>query len=361
MLKRLFSADDTIAHADLDKVEALLSQPSDGARARLVIDHLRAQLPGDIRGYVVSGASMDEFRFMAVAGYAGELAELKPAHGPWRDAGPRFVTNLIQELFTPNSRELRSAYGDLGLREPRATMVAPVGTSDDKLGAMILHKHEGAPFTGAELKLLTRWGRVLGGLLRRDQELRRSKRSLAEFARAFTETMEASDFSQLGHGQRVTAYAMALGSTLGMSRREMQDLYFAAMLHDIGKLGSDTFEENSEHPQRGANLVASSVLLAPAAQAIRCHHERWDGTGFPDGVSGQAIPVLARIVAVADQFDMLSSERGQALPLREVEKILEARAGHDLDPELVGPFINVLRRGKSTADLARLDENDLPF
>ena len=135
------------------------------------------------------------------------------------------------------------------------------------------------------------------------------------------------------------------------------------MLHDIGKLGAglDLSIEDIEHPQRGANMVASAGVLRNAAEGIRAHHENWDGSSFPSALRKEAIPLLGRIVAVADTFDVLSSERGQAMPLREVEKALEARSGRELDPSLVHLFINILRQGKSTSDLARLEESDLPF
>ena len=135
------------------------------------------------------------------------------------------------------------------------------------------------------------------------------------------------------------------------------------MLHDVGKLGSglELSVEDSQHPQRGANLVASSPLLAAATTGIRSHHENWDGTGFPDGLRKEEILILGRIVAVADTFDLLSSERGQALSPREVEQGLELRSGRELDPELVSLFVNILRQGKSTGELGRLDKQDLPF
>lgn len=108
-------------------------------------------------------------------------------------------------------------------------------------------------------------------------------------------------------------------------------------------------------------MVASAAMLEEAAEGIRHHHESWDGSGFPAGLRKDAIPLLARIVAVADTFDVLSSERGQALPLREVEKQLEARSGKELDPSLVSLFGNILRQGRDTTELARLQETDLPF
>ncbi|HZJ09217.1 MAG TPA: HD domain-containing phosphohydrolase, partial [Trueperaceae bacterium] len=177
------------------------------------------------------------------------------------------------------------------------------------------------------------------------------------------QAFEAQDFAQLGHAERVTAYALALGRSLEVSQQQLVDLYFAAMLHDIGKLGTglDLGIEDLDHPQRGANMVASAALLGNAAEAIRHHHENWDGSGFPSALRKEAIPLLARIVAVADTFDTLSSERGQAMPLREVEKALDTRAGSELDPTLVSRFGNILRQGRDTKELGRLQDSDLPF
>jgi putative two-component system response regulator len=108
-------------------------------------------------------------------------------------------------------------------------------------------------------------------------------------------------------------------------------------------------------------MVASAELLQASAAAIRHHHENWDGSGFPSGLRKEAIPLLARIVAVADVFDVLSSERGQAMPLRDVEKALESRSGTELDPSLVSLFGNILRQGRNTKELGRLQDSDLPF
>jgi HD-GYP domain-containing protein (c-di-GMP phosphodiesterase class II) len=253
---------------------------------------------------------------------------------------------------------LRSRLGELGLREPQASLVVPLGGEG---GTLVLHRHEAGVFDKRELSLAARWGRLLGQALQRQRALERSQQRLVEITRAFVEAHEAQDFAQLGHARRVTAYALALGRVVGLGAAQLQD-YFAAMLHDIGKLGAGDFSDDDEqHPQRGANLVASSPALEPAVAAIRAHHERWDGSGFPDGLMGTAIPLLARIVAVADCYDALSSERGQALPLREAEKKLAARAQRDLNPELVLLFVNILRRGKATVDLAELDGELLPF
>lgn len=364
MLRRwLGGSEPAAAPADpLPVVEKLLAARSAHELAQLGLKQAVLAVGGDTRGYVVLGNDQHGYHFAAVHGYDPLLLNLKASHGPWREPGPRLIANLIQELFTPNAKALRDQFGELGLREARSSLVAPLADQDTTHGALVLHRHDTVPLADEALKRAVQWGRLIGHALGLLLEAQLARRSLVEFTRAFVQAGEAHDFSQLGHAERVTAYALAIGRTLGLSRSQLADLYFAAMLHDIGKLGSaDLAFEDTEHPARGANLVASSPLLAPAAEGIRSHHERWDGTGFPDGLQGEAIPLLARIVAVADSFDLLSSERGQALPLRDVEKALDRRAGYELDPKLVTVLLNLLRKGKSTAELARLGPDDPPF
>jgi hypothetical protein len=361
MLRRFFANGQDSSLPGVTVITELLAAGSDGERGKLVLKYLGAELPGDVRGYLVLGRELGAFHFVAVCGYGRELLELTPEHGPWRDPGPRLVGNLSQELFIPNGKELRSQLTDVGLHEARSTLVVPVGGQEGG-GALVLHQHGGELFGEEALKLSAQWGSVLGEVIGLQGALQRTRRSLVEFTHAFVEAMEAQDFSQLGHARRVTSYALSLGRRLEPPPHS-SDLYFAAMLHDIGKLGTgaDLSLEDDAHPLRGANLVASSPLLAGAGEGIRSHHEHWDGGGFPRGLAGEDIPLLGRIIAVADAFDLLSSERGQALPMREVEKALEAKAGRELDPRLVTTFINILRQGKSTAQLGALGESDLPF
>lgn len=368
MLKRLFgggSAPAADAPDQLQLVEKLLRLKSAAARSQFVLSQLVAAHPGDVRGFVVRREDADTGEAVAVEaveGYPEELLALRLEHGPWRDGRARVMPNLIAELFTPNRQEQRAKLGELGLREANSALFAPVGSDPPSYGALVLTRHDGEAFGAPALALAQRWGDILGRVQASQLELERTRKSLFEFTRAFMEAAEAEEFSQLGHANRVTAYAMAIGRALGLKRKQLADLYFAAMLHDVGKLGLAASErEDESHPLRGANLVASSALLGEACDGIRSHHERWDGQGYPIGLRKEEIPLLGRIVAVADQFDLLSSERGRALSLREVEKELERRSGKELDPELVRLFVNVLRQGRSTQELTRLELQELPF
>ncbi len=366
MLRRFFGgAEPPVAEAPdyLQLLEKLLNLKTFNERSHFVLRHLATTLPGDVRGFVVRKQSGESVLFEAVEGYPAALLELQLEHGPWRNLRPRLIINLVAELFTPNRQDQRQQLGELGLREAKASLIAPVESDEVSYGALLLLRHSDEVFSEDELRLAKRWGNILGNVQGTRLELSRARRSLVEFTRAFMEAVEAHDFTQLGHASRVTAYALSIGRNLGFNRKQLADLYFAAMLHDVGKLGSDLdfAVEDESHPLRGANLVASSPLLAEASEGIRSHHEHWNGSGFPVGLRKDEIPILGRIVAAADSFDLLSSERGQALPEREVEKELEARSGVQLDPDIVNLFINILRQGRTTQDLARIDEQDLPF
>lgn len=336
-------------------------RPAD--RSGEVLRTLAAELGHDVKGYVVKGNEEDGYAFDAQLGYNDALLSLSPENGPWRVPGPRVVGNVMAELFTSNEPPMRTSLGNLGMREATTALVVPVKGRFEVYGTLILQRHGGPDFNEDDLKLASQWASVLGEVQSTGYELRLAKLSLVEFTRAFVQGFEAHDFTQLGHAERVTSYSLALGRALEFSNPRLGDLYFAAMLHDIGKLGAgiDLSIEDLEHPQRGANMVSGSELLLPAAEGIRHHHEAWDGSGFPDGLRKEAIPLLARVIAVADTFDLLSSERGRALPIREVEKALEEASGQTLDPALVALFINILRQGKSTQELAHLKDSDLPF
>jgi len=364
VFRRIFANDTTTrAPEAIATCEGLLRARNAKERSTEALRALVGYLAGDVRGYVVAESAEQGYAFEAQLGYDDALLRLPAVNGPWRSVGPRLVPNLVAELFTSNEAGVRSDYGNLGLREATSALVVPVAGRYERHGALVLHRHGQPAFTDDDVKLATRWGAVLGEAHDRATELRLAKLSLVQFTRAFAQAFEAVDFAQLGHAERVTAYALALGRAMGASRAQLADLYFAAMLHDIGKLGNglDQKIEDLEHPQRGANMVAASDLLAPAAEGIRHHHEAWDGSGFPDGLRKEDIPLLARIVAVADSFDLLSSERGEALPMRDVEKALDAKAGRTLDPAVVALLMNVLRQGRSTQELSQLSDGDLPF
>jgi HD-GYP domain-containing protein (c-di-GMP phosphodiesterase class II) len=171
--------------------------------------------------------------------------------------------------------------------------------------------------------------------------------------------LDARDASTVGHAERVGGWCVRLGVALGRPAAEVQTLGHAGWLHDIGalavpesvlfswrRLTPEEWAQVRRHPLVGAQILAPFDFLAPAAPAIRHHHERWDGSGYPDGLAGEAIPFGARVVAVADVFDALTSPRPYrgAYPLDAALAELDLEAGRTLDPALVAALVELVRR-----------------
>ena len=162
--------------------------------------------------------------------------------------------------------------------------------------------------------------------------------------------IEAKDHTTGDHLQRVRIYAMELAKDLGVSPAETDALRAAAVLHDIGKLAvpehiiskpgkltPEEFDKMKIHPVVGAEILDQVKFPYPVSPIVRSHHEKWDGTGYPDGLSGEAIPIGSRILAAVDCLDALASDRQyrKALPLDEAMKKVEADAGKHFDPRVV--------------------------
>ena len=154
--------------------------------------------------------------------------------------------------------------------------------------------------------------------------------------------MDAHVPVKTGHALRVARYANLVGRGLGLAEPELKPLYFAALLHDIGLLKLDpTVEwtrENIElHPMLGWEMVKDIIFWKDIAPLIRHHHERWDGRGYPDRLEGPAIPLGARIIAVCDALDIITSPSSYKtpLPFEVALRELEAHSGTQFDPEIV--------------------------
>ncbi len=184
----------------------------------------------------------------------------------------------------------------------------------------------------------------------RSQELARSYRSTV---RALANAVEQRDADTAKHAERAAAYGIEIAQALGVPGPNDPALEFGFLLHDIGKMaipdailnkpGTLTDEERAlmrRHPEIGAEIVGEVEFLTPAAELIRSSHERWDGSGYPAGLAGEEIPLPARIFAVADVLDALSTDRPYrpASELREVREMINRGAGTHFDPAVVRAF-----------------------
>ncbi|MBP9086355.1 MAG: HD domain-containing protein [Kofleriaceae bacterium] len=240
----------------------------------------------------------------------------------------------------------------------RSRLIALVGEGI-KLLTLVEQQRELVRKITAEHQKLQRRETLLDVVVReRTKELEESYLQLKAANRqalfGLAEAIEAKDPYTKGHCGRVAGYALVLAQAAGYPADGLETLEFGAFLHDIGKIGirdavllkpaalDDTeWTHMREHPVKGYEIASKIEMLRPIISAVRNHHERWDGAGYPDRLAGQHIPVAARIVAIADAYDAMATDRPYkaALPAAECEEVLRQQAERMFDPELVEVFI----------------------
>jgi putative two-component system response regulator len=170
---------------------------------------------------------------------------------------------------------------------------------------------------------------------------------------AMVKTLEQRDYYTAGHSRRVTAFTDAMALALGLDSHQRHVIHLGSLIHDVGKIGIDDailrkpgrltqeeYEVIKSHPARGVNIVEPLNFLKETIPIIRHHHERFDGSGYPDGLTGDDIPLAARILTVADTYDAMTSSRAYRTALSRETTFQELRrcAGTQFDPMLVELF-----------------------
>jgi len=184
--------------------------------------------------------------------------------------------------------------------------------------------------------------------------------------------IEAKDKYTEGHNERVSCYAVALARAVGLSEPEQEIVRMAGVLHDIGKIGvpdnvlnkkgplnEDEFDRILSHPQKGEKILKPLRSLSGVRDVVLHHHERYDGKGYPQGLKGEQIPIYARIVAIADSFDAMTTTRSyrKALSKEDALRELQDKAGVMWDPYLVQKFVELVQN--NNPELAKgLETND---
>jgi HD-GYP domain-containing protein (c-di-GMP phosphodiesterase class II) len=209
-------------------------------------------------------------------------------------------------------------------------------------------------FGAAEVRLMSLVRRLLVGQRRHSRDRDKLRSALLELVHSLVAAINAKSPFTFGHSERVARIALRIGQQMGLSSACLGGLYLAGLLHDVGKIGIRTSvlqqtgplsPEDREHIQQhtviGDAILAGVRSLAHLRPAVRNHHERHDGTGYPDRLAGSAIPLLARILAVADACDAMVSGRPYrgAISTEQVDAILAEGAGSQWDPVVVNHFM----------------------
>jgi putative nucleotidyltransferase with HDIG domain len=191
------------------------------------------------------------------------------------------------------------------------------------------------------------------------ESYRRLEQSSLEAIETLNATVEAKDPYTAGHSQRVQRVALAIGEEMGLTGERLDALRFGGLLHDIGKLAvpdailtkpssltRDEFDVIKRHSEEGARIVGRLGRLKDAVPLIRTHHERWDGTGYPEGLAGDDIPLEGAIVGLADAWDAMTTNRPYHRALTTGEALAEVRAGRGTQfaPVVVDAFFAAVRR-----------------
>ncbi|MFQ6001886.1 MAG: HD-GYP domain-containing protein, partial [Anaerolineae bacterium] len=186
------------------------------------------------------------------------------------------------------------------------------------------------------------------------------KNAAVETVEALSRVVEVNDPYTAGHSSTVTEIAIKIAQEMGLRNEERDTLRIAAPLHDVGKVGISSAVLNKParltqaewvmiqaHPVASAQMAERVTAFKEAVPIIRHHHERWDGTGYPDGLKGEEIPLLARILAVADGFEAMTSERPYRWARTEEEALAELKkgAGSQWDPKVVEVFVKMYEGG----------------
>ena len=183
------------------------------------------------------------------------------------------------------------------------------------------------------------------------------KRLTFEITQALSSTVDAKDHYTRGHSARVAKYSAEIAKRMGKSEEQQEEIYFMGLLHDIGKIGvagsiirkdsrltDDEFQDIKEHPITGYNILKTITSLPGLAIGARWHHEHFDGSGYPDGLKGYQIPEEARIIAVADVYDAMTSKRAysEIRPQSAVRAEIERCKGTHFDPDIANIMLKMI-------------------
>ncbi len=335
----------------VDTLEKLSLRMSTEEFLNTVLRFLLDILPGFERGHVVLE---EDGKGIVVAdtGYPVSITglELEP-------------TKLI-EKFTLKPVVFRDIYGEIKkycsddtvklaeyLKYPEIKTAVGFGieVNGKIVGRFLLESEREIELTEEELKVLHAFAKIASVFISMKLYQERERGYQKGIIHALVKALEARDTYTVGHSERVARYSVEIAKSLGLDRKEIDEIYWGAMIHDIGKLSipeyilmkpgklsSHEYEIVKNHTIVGEEMIKGYPWLSTLRKIVRNHHERWNGKGYPDGLKGEKIPLKARIVAVADAYDAMTSDRvyRKRLSVEYALSEIERETGKQFDPEI---------------------------
>ena len=236
-------------------------------------------------------------------------------------------------------------------------VIVPIGDPQHRRGWIVCtNLRGGRDFGSVEANLICSIATILGTHVRNIELYDEHDDLLIGFVRSLVSTLDAKDPYTRGHSERVALVARRLGEQLGLESVDLNDIYLSGLLHDIGKVGVDDrilakpgqlteeeFRQIQLHPMIGYLILQQLRNLKPILPGVRNHHEAYNGKGYPDKLKGDEIPLMARIIAVADSYDAMVSDRPyrKGMPIERLEDIFRRGANEQWDPRVIEAFFVV--------------------
>jgi HD-GYP domain-containing protein (c-di-GMP phosphodiesterase class II) len=334
--------------------ELATAEGMDEVVARIV--ELSARTLGSPRASVwLQGGSHDELKVRATHGYSDldreRLSRMRFDHSSTRS----FLAGAEPFVVSDEEREAITGAEEVGVGRPFA--IAPLTLDGGRFGCIAVAPPDEAEFTERQLRLLAGIAHQAKLALTNAGNFRSLERTFLETVEALANALEANDEYTSSHARWITDLALKVGEGLGLDGRALKRLELGALFHDIGKIGipetilskpgplTDNERELVErHPELGEKIIGPIDRLEEVRPIVRHCHERYDGTGYPDGLQGEEIPLESRIILVCDAYHAMITDRPYRRRLSDEEALrrLEAGAGTQFDPRVVEECRRVL-------------------
>ena len=322
----------------------------DQIRRLIVFDHIAILVPDDRGGLKTAyaadrhGKMLEPFRLPPGEGISGEVLRTGSASIVCRvEQSPHFVKRPY----------------------PMTTLLSvPMITSGKVLGVINLSdKKGGKEFSTNELKLLEAIARQAAIALENARLFAEVRELFLSAVKTLASAIDAKDPYTHGHSLRVAQYATVIARQLGLTEEQCEEIYLAAVLHDVGKIAvpesillkqggltEDEWKEMRQHPLHSAKILSQVRHFGAIAKAVRHEHERYDGSGYPDKLHGEEIPLASRIIALADAYDAMTTTRSyrKGMPAEETIELLAKAVGSQFDPKVFESFKIAYQRGQLT-------------
>lgn len=304
-------------------------------------------------GDVVGARGVVLLRALPRGGLGAQRLEWRPGGG---GEDEKLVVDVDQAARVLESR--RTTERDDAFQPGARVVYTPLFAGSDRVGVLVVFCHPDRPVDTIQRRTIATVGAQLALTAQNLRLIERLRETFESSIAAVASAVEARDGYTDQHCRRLAAFSSLMGTRLGLPEEEIRAMELGALLHDVGKIGipdailnknghldSAERREMQRHPEIGAGIIAPVVGLEPTTlHCVVHHHERWDGTGYPEGLAGEEIPLAARIVSIVDVWDALSTRRPykKAFSQAEVRDLMLKGRGTQFDPELVDLFFEVL-------------------